>query len=680
MPSNPQDTVIIVSERPIYTGSISGGPTGPAGPTGPQGPANGPTGPIGPTGLKGATGATGSTGPQGTAGTAGAAGATGATGQQGTAGPTGPTGLTGATGQSGTGSGASVLEVNGVMGQAVSSDPIVMSSPPTVSVISDTGATTIAGATRRLPSRDGVDFTYLGATYTNVGTVGSYANCYRQTGLTIANAIGQIGNLLRFEFETDADQLEILVRSEDSTHAKYRLWVDGELVTASESTVIGSSTSWRRVKIVFASATNRRITFEGQELTFGGIFALPTRTTWPTSRDIGPKVIVVGDSYGTSFDTDVKWVWDSFAVVAGRLLNWNINPSFVSGTGYLQDGFGSGESAYGSRFAADVTALSPDIVVFTGGLNDNGYSPLTLVQTAITNLFAAAKAALPAARFLVLSPFSPTDTYDTSLNTIANYLYAQALANGFTYIGQPIEYIQGTGTVAAPTGVGNSDFYTLADTYHLNPAGYEFLGRRLASEIQDATRDWWATDRLSTMSASKRGLVPAPAASPSATKYLTETGTWATVSATGGTSISGNIIKAVRATKTNTQTGITDLNYITFNAEDYTDLATLHSTSTNSQRFKAPTTGRYRLTAQVSVSAITSPSGLIVGIDKNTDGNFIYQQTAGAAYSLTAAIFQATTGWVQLNANDYLSVAIYTDDASVDIVNSSTWACFEQLT
>lgn len=677
MPSNPQDTVIIVSERPIYTGSqFSGstGPTGPAGATGPQGPAYGPTGP---TGLKGATGATGATGPQGTAG---AAGATGATGQQGTAGPTGPTGLTGATGQSGTGSGASVLEANGIMGQSVSSDPIVMSSPPTVSVISDTGSTTITGATRRLPSRDGSDFTYLGATYANVGTVGSYTNCYRQTGLTIANAAGQIGNLLRFEFETDADQLEILVRSEDSTHAKYRLWVDGQLVTASESTVIGSSTSWRRIKVVFASATNRRITFEGQELTFGGIFALPTRTTWPTSRDIGPKVIVVGDSYGTSFDTDVKWVWDSYAVVAGRLLNWNVNPSFVSGTGYLQDGFGTGEANYGARFATDVTALSPDIVVFTGGLNDNGYSPLTLVQTAITSLFSAAKAALPATRFLVLSPFRPTDTYYTSLNTIAGYLYAQALANGFTFVGQPIEYIQGTGTVAAPTGVGNSDFYTLADTYHLNPAGYEFLGRRLAAEIQDSTRDWWATDRLVTMSASKRGLVPAPAASPSATKYLTETGTWATVSATGGTSISGNIIKAVRATKTNTQTGITGLNYITFNAEDYTDLATLHSTSTNNERFKAPTTGRYRLTAQVSVSAITSPSGVIVGIDKNTDGNFIYQQTAGAAYSLTAAIFQATTGWVQLNANDYLSVAIYTDDASVDIVNASTWACFEQLT
>jgi hypothetical protein len=73
VPSNPQDTVIIVSERSIYSGALVGGPTG-------------------------LTGATGATGPQGTAGTAGAAGATGATGPQGTAGTAGANGATGATG------------------------------------------------------------------------------------------------------------------------------------------------------------------------------------------------------------------------------------------------------------------------------------------------------------------------------------------------------------------------------------------------------------------------------------------------------------------------------------------------------------------------------------------------------------------------------------------------------
>ena len=550
-----------------------------------------------------------------------------------------------------------------------------METPPTVTVITDTGATTITGATRRLPSRYGSDFTYLSGVYANVGTVGSYTNCYRQTGLTITNAAGQIGNLLRFEFETDTDQMEILVRSEDSTHSKYRIWVDGELASATESAVIGSATSWRRIKIVFATATNRRITFEGQEMTFGGIWVLPTRTLWPTSRDIGPRVVVMGDSYGTSFGTDVKWVWDSFAMVAGRLLNWDVFPSFVSGTGYLNDGFGTGEANYGARFATDVTALSPDIVVFTGGLNDNGYSPLTLVQTAITSLFAAAKAALPATRFLVLSPFRPTDTYYTSLNTIAGYLYAQAVANGFTFVAQPIEYIQGTGTAAAPTGVGNSDFYTLADSYHLNPAGYEYLGRRLAAEIQDSTRDWWATDRLATMAASKRGLVPAPGASPSASKYLTESGTWATATGGGGTTITA--VRAGRSAGLTNQTGLIQIGY---NTQEYIDVAGYHSTSVNNARFKAPAAGRYRLTAQVALSNIVN-HGAVIGIDKNDSGNFIWGQVLDAVGNGGLAgeiVAQVTTGWINLALNDYVAVSVYSDDAAYDVGYTNVWAVFER--
>ena len=86
MPSDPQDTVIVVSERPIYTGAVFGGAPG----------STGATGPVGATGPTGLTGATGATGLQGTAGTAGAAGAVGATG------PTGLTGATGATGTNGT--------------------------------------------------------------------------------------------------------------------------------------------------------------------------------------------------------------------------------------------------------------------------------------------------------------------------------------------------------------------------------------------------------------------------------------------------------------------------------------------------------------------------------------------------------------------------------------------------
>ena len=106
----PTDTVIIVSERSVYTGTARGpsgdpggptGPTGPKGATGPSGPIGTPGGPTGPTGTAGPTGAQGTTGPTGATG---AKGPTGALGSNGTNGSNGPTGATGATGPAGSSS------------------------------------------------------------------------------------------------------------------------------------------------------------------------------------------------------------------------------------------------------------------------------------------------------------------------------------------------------------------------------------------------------------------------------------------------------------------------------------------------------------------------------------------------------------------------------------------------
>ena len=145
MPSDPQDTVIVVSERPIYTGAVFGGAPG----------STGATGPVGATGPTGLTGATGATGLQGTAGTAGAAGAvgatgptgltgaTGATGLQGTAGTagaagavgaTGPTGLTGATGATG---------IQGTAGTAGAAGAVGATGP--TGLTGATGATGLQG-------------------------------------------------------------------------------------------------------------------------------------------------------------------------------------------------------------------------------------------------------------------------------------------------------------------------------------------------------------------------------------------------------------------------------------------------------------------------------------------------------------------------------------------------------
>ena len=109
----PTDTVIIVSERSVYTG----GPTGPTGAKGPTGPT-GATGVQGIQGVTGPTSATGATGAQGIQGGTGPTGATGATGAQGIQGVTGQTGATGATGNTGATGEAGIPGANGAEGAA----------------------------------------------------------------------------------------------------------------------------------------------------------------------------------------------------------------------------------------------------------------------------------------------------------------------------------------------------------------------------------------------------------------------------------------------------------------------------------------------------------------------------------------------------------------------------------
>jgi hypothetical protein len=182
----PTKRVVIVSERPVYSGTARGpigvtgpigatgatgaqgiqgiqgvtGPTGPIGPTGAQGIQGiqgvigntGPTGPQGIQGIQGIQGVQGITGPTGTTGSQGiqgvtgntgiqgSTGSTGATGPQGTAGaastvagPTGPTGLTGATGATG---------LQGTAGTAGAAGAVGATGPTGL-----TGATGATGAT-----------------------------------------------------------------------------------------------------------------------------------------------------------------------------------------------------------------------------------------------------------------------------------------------------------------------------------------------------------------------------------------------------------------------------------------------------------------------------------------------------------------------------------------------------
>ena len=406
-----------------------------------------------------------------------------------------------------------------------------MATPPTVTKTSDTGSTTISGATRTTGANNGTAFTYLSATYSNAGTIGSYTNCYRQDHLTIAGGpTEQIRYLLRFELETDADQIEFLVRSESTTTSRYRIWVDGEKVAA-DPILVGTSGTFYRIKVNFGSSATRRITFEGQELTFGGIYKIPTRTLWPTSRDVGPKAVAIGDSYSIMYtESDLSmtfWVWDNWAMVLGRHLNWNVYPSAISGTGYTANASQNPttEVKYADRLT-DYTYCNPDIIIVSGGLNDVNWGN-SANATDVNNFYAAIKSSLPNTEVFALAPYNPgtyVADFSSDLATLAGYISTAASTNGYTYISGPLTYIAGSSQFTSPDGSGNTDYYS--DGFHVNLAGLSYYGRRLASDIANTARNMWSVKRGNTISAGKKGLVPAPSASPSSAKYLTESGTW----------------------------------------------------------------------------------------------------------------------------------------------------------
>jgi len=379
--------------------------------------------------------------------------------------------------------GVDALQDAFVNGQAFT--PEVMTSPPTLALSAASAATTISGSATIAPNSS--VFTYLGASMSNIGTVSGFTNCYRQNTATLTYSSPPY--LLNVEFETDTDTFEIIVKSENSTASRILVWVDGQPTSATPQ-LVGTSGSYYRLKVTFPAAAARRIRIEGQYVTFMGIAKHPSRTMWATTRDLGPKAVIVGDSSltrlswtDTGFGTiaDYEWWWGSWAVQAGRYLGWNVYPSGVGGTGYLAD-FSGTEVNYGSRFTANVANLSPDIVVFSGGLNDRSLT-LSSVQSAINSLFSACASALPSATVYALAPFSPLNTYDSNLNTIAGYISTAASANGFTYVSGCVDWVDGTGKVTSTTGVGNSDYYTSGDEIHLTAAGQLYLGERFVGAV-----------------------------------------------------------------------------------------------------------------------------------------------------------------------------------------------------
>lgn len=349
----------------------------------------------------------------------------------------------------------------------------------------------ISGSSRVVAAAGDAFFTYMSAKMATV-TVSSMANSKRQDPANYHTAAGQITDFLNVEFETDSVDFEIVMTAVEGDLAKYRIWIDDEMLfTPYRSLTTDSDVYYQRVQ--FATAKARRVRVEAQSVVFHGVQMKPIYSLWSTTRQIGPKVLVVTDSYGAGCSwTDTGftalaapvWIWDSWPQVLARYTGWNVHSHTVGSQGFV---FGPAFSvpAITTDFTEDVVALAPDKVIFALGYNDAAnISGLAGVDAAVDAVFDEAVADIPDAEFYVMTAWTPPAISGFSANHTAMdaILAAQAAAHSMTLI-DISDWTYGTGDITTPTANGNHDIYASGDRVHPSPAGYEYLGQRAAGAL-----------------------------------------------------------------------------------------------------------------------------------------------------------------------------------------------------
>ncbi len=352
--------------------------------------------------------------------------------------------------------------------------PVVMASPPTVTIGSANGSTQISSSV--LIAWTDTKFRYLGGTPTVAGV--SYPDTLmgRYATITAPN----IPALMNVEFEFDGTSLEIYQKALGNN--TFRIWVDGQPATADRQSGPSSAGNLYLTLVAFGSRANRRIRIEGQNFYFGGIRIGPADTLWPPSSPVGPRVALLGDSFGEAAGVGSML---GFLPAAGYLLGWrDIWNESVGSTGYANPSTG-GKKKYGDRVAADIIAYNPDIVVVEGSVNDQGYTTDAAIATEAELVYQAIRTGLPNAILIVLLPFAvySTASYDTMIAAVK----AKADQYAHLVIGPRAGlWFAGSGKEGATTGSGNADYYRQSDSVHPTAAGQAYIGYRFAQAVAAA--------------------------------------------------------------------------------------------------------------------------------------------------------------------------------------------------
>jgi lysophospholipase L1-like esterase len=211
---------------------------------------------------------------------------------------------------------------------------------------------------------------------------------------------------------------------------------------------------------------------------YNGLYIEDGSTIKPVPTPKGPRAIFLGDSYTEGSEGSCSGGYVIYAGIAAGLDAW---PSEVGGTGIVSNASGlDGKVKFRDRVSTDVIPFNPDVVVIAGGINDRALAAnsqtLLEYRAEYDLLLEEIKTGLPAAKIVVLGPFSPQtpSSYDPGLTTIRDDNQAAAQAAGVPFI--DVFYFTDA----------NKSKYISDDTVHSNAAGHEYLGKKLGADLVQA--------------------------------------------------------------------------------------------------------------------------------------------------------------------------------------------------
>lgn len=385
----------------------------------------------------------------------------------------------------------------------------VMSSPPTVTP--GAGASGAAGGPSAITNGVDIDdtsdvFQYWGA-QAGQGTVSpdtastsprNVSNNSPSNGpadrLYVAGTFGVV-------FATDAPKIELRTKGLGSG-ALYRLEVVGEGYDALAPRMDTANDGLTyRILYDFGSRRTRILRFEfSGSLRFYGVAIGPNDSIWNPHLPLGPKVVILGDSYTEGTGSDYGQL-GCFGFALARHFGWrNLVCSGSGSTGYVADAGGT-RTTFLTRVQKDVINEVADIVINCGGINDSNAGQAA-VHAGAAATFAAERAGLPKAILIATGPWradgSPSalavqcrDAIKQAAADEGVHLFIDNFGGPYPYGGSTIPYVNkgwitGLGKVGSTTGSGNADLFTATDGSHPSTAGHDYLGARIAAAIAAA--------------------------------------------------------------------------------------------------------------------------------------------------------------------------------------------------